>query len=309
MQAAGLNTSRIGINIGAPVDESNEKSAIKIKVGIGKACADAQLSETKALIGGAEVGLSALLSFVASPGKQQELATLIDDLFNGKLQNKFSKDISQVALSGMISYSIYQTDGNRVVVQVKPGALTEDMVTQSVTGVVQGFGVEAATSAEKSELTINASAGVDFHDALEGHSTGLSTLATFGKSFKLEINATSPTDSLVEKKMWEIVSQFQPNSPLGLFKLLKTLDFDVTFRGIDELPADLQRRLKISKEMEKFPQTPKSREGSEEHLFFKQLVELMEPQIDIYATLENVVAIHASIRTPGWGKTFITVHD
>ena len=41
----------------------------------------------------------------------------------------------------------------------------------------------------------------------------------------------------------------------------------------------------------------------------KQLVELMEPQVEITAALENVAAVKLTSHTPGWGKTFVTLHD
>ena len=308
MQSDSTNI-RIGVDVGAPVEEGSEKCSARLDINIGKVSADAQLSEMKALIGGAEVGLSALLSVVASPGKQQELADIIDDLFNGKGPSKLATDISQAALSGMISYRIFQADGNRVVLQLKPGAMTEDMITTQVTGVVQGLGIEAATSNDNVNLSANATSGVDFFDALEGHKTGLSTIATFGKSFSLEINGKCPAGSLVEAKVWELLSQFQPGSPLELLKLMRNIDASFSFKGIDELPADLQRRIAVSKEFEKFPQTPKAREGSEEHIFFKKLIPLIEPQVDIYATLENVAAVRVSVRVPGWGTAFVTTHD
>mmetsp|Transcript_17861 Transcript_17861/g.20382 ORF Transcript_17861/g.20382 Transcript_17861/m.20382 type:complete len:310 (+) Transcript_17861:18-947(+) len=309
MQANPTITSRIGLQIGAPVEEGNEKCSVKVDVNIGKEAANTQLMESKALLGGVDVGLCALITLVAAPGKQQELAAVIEGLTDGKPDIKPAQELKQALLAGFVAVKVYQADGNRVVIQVKPGVMTEDMITQQVTGAIQGFGIEAATTSEKTTVSIHAASGVDFHDALEGHKTELPTVATFGKSLKAEAVATGPANSLLEQKVWEILEQFQPGTPAPLLKLVKALDIDLTFRGIDELPADLQRKLKIAKAMFKFPQTPKSQEGTPELAFFKQLVELLEPKVEITAALENVAALKLTTHTPGWGAAFTTTHD
>ena len=300
---------RIGVDVGAPVEEGNEKSSVNLNINIGKASADAQLSEMKALIGGAEANLSALVSVVATPGNQQTLAETIENLFNGKDSKILPADITQAVANGLVSYKVYQVDGNRVVLQLKPGTATEQMVTAQINGALQGLGIEAATSNENVNISATATAGVDFYDALEGHKTGLSTVATFGKSFSFELKENAPAGSLVEAKVFELISQFKPNSPIGLFKLMRSVDLSFSLRGIDELPADLQRRLKIAKNFEKFPQTLKSREHTEEYQFFKKIVALCEPQVDVYATLENVAALHLTMRLPGWGTGLITTYE
>jgi len=307
----GLTRIRIKGSIGPQFEE---KTSVKFNFDFGQVNADSQLSKLQDLVADRTVetqGLSLFVSFVAAPSKQKELVDSIQNIFEGKESNIISKRIAASINERVLSFKVLEVGSNKVVVQIKPGALSKDILKSQLTKYIQGFGVETAAANGNMGLTINVSSGFNFYDVLEEHKHNLPTLATFCKALSFELITTSLEGSKLNQQLWEILPLLDRLLPIEFLKLMKETDLDLSFRDIKEFPSEFQGLFQLITYfiLPKFPQVPKSREETEEYIFFKKLVNLVEPQIDIFATLENVAAAQLLVRTPGWGTAFVTTHD
>ena len=126
-----------------------------------------------------------------------------------------------------------------MVLKIKAGELVEGEVESQVQSVLS-MGVQDLAAGEEATIKVNILADPDFN--------GLQTLSeqekpTIFNSLKTEIVASTPQGSELDKKILDLLKNFQSaltKTPLVLLQFVSTIDVDINFRGIEEVPQELQ---------------------------------------------------------------------
>jgi hypothetical protein len=303
------NNSRIVIEIGAPID-GNEKTSIRTALNFGKGAAEVQYEKLKSIIGAEEPNLSVVLVLTPAPGKHKELEELIKRILDGHEKGDFAREISKAFKEGLAAYSVLHS-GSNVVLHIKPGPGVSEIISQQVEAIL-GLGIKDLASTEQASINSNLLSGIDFYDLLDLRSKGYTTTAAFWKSFVAELTVKSAAGSQLDTKIFEILKQFLPfisNSPLPLLQFLKSVDIDFSFKDVDELPASFKKGFLDDELSIQFPGVPINEKEGNDCKLFERITEVLQAKVDVYATLEKVVAAHISINAPGFGVALTTVKD
>lgn len=293
------NNSRIGVQMGASTD-GNEKSSLKLEVSLGKNAAETQLEEIKQLTGGEGTSnVSVVIAFNATNGKQQELVSLIKNVFDGSLgdQNPLLGMVAS-AEGELYNFKIIENSDNKVILQVQAAGMAEEFILDQLKSNV-GVGVEELAASNQATLSLNAFAGADFYEVKEAQKAGSWSIDTLSKSFKFEVLTQATQGSHLDKKLLSLLKGIHPyfsSSSLGFLQFLKAIDIDVNLRSLEELPEPLKEKLFDNNPMIKnFPQPIPGFE------FIDKFVHVIEPEVTVYVTVQKVAAVRLNITLPGFG--------
>lgn len=311
MESTSNNCSRIGIELGAPLD-GNEKSSVKLAINFGKGAADLQTEKLKSILGAEDPNLSIVIVFTPVPGKHQELETILLEIIEGKLKDKFTRDISKLFGSGLVSHKIIHS-GSNVILLIKPGPTVEGMLKEQV-GAFLGMGFQDLANSEQAAINLNLASAIEAYDLIEYHNKKYSTVAALWESSMIELTVKTIEGSKLDTKFLDILKSIVPfisAGPLPLLQLLKTVDVDFSFRGVEELPPTLKQTFLSGKNkfMVQTPRVPQTKIDSEELPLVKRITEVLQTGVDVYATLESVAAAHLSIKILGIGVIMTTPQD
>lgn len=306
------NNSRIGIELGAPID-GNEKSSIKFAFNFGKAAADLQTEKLKGIIGAEDPNFSVVIVLTPVPDKEKELEAILKDIMRGKAKGKLARDASELLESGLVSYKVIHS-GSNVVLLLKPGSANEAMLYEYLRVALE-FGVQDLVNTEQAAINFNLVSAIDAYDLLDYHSKKYSTLAALWTSSMIELTIKTLEGSKLDTKLLNILKKLVPvisESPFPLLQFVKTVDVDFSFRDVDELPSSLKQFFGSEDDdttLIQFPRVPDHLKDSDEVVLFKRLTEVLEADIDVYVTVEKIAAAQLNVKIPGFGVMLTTPVD
>ena len=301
------NNSRVGLELGTAPTDGTEKSWVKTSLNFGRNAADIQYEKLKTIIGAEDPNLAVVIVFKPCPGKHQEFEEILRRLLDGSDESDLFRELSGLFQGGMASYNIINS-GVNLVLHVRPGPAIADMITEQI-NMVLGLGVEELAGSEQAQVNLNLVSGIDFHDLLDFHTKGYTTMAAFWQSTLIELTVKSLAGSKLDEKLIGLVKNFVPfisGTPLPLLPLLKTVDVDFSFRSVDELPASIKKEFNDDPGAVQFPRVPKYEKEGKECKLFERITEVLQADIQAYITLEKVAAINIDIRVPGFGVALTT---
>jgi len=297
------NNSRIGIEFGNAPTDGNEKCHVRAVVNFGSPAANLQYEKLKSIIGAEDPNLSVVVILTPAPGKHAELEDLLRRVLDGSEgDSTMVKDVSGMFQGGLASYNIINS-GSNVVLHIKPGPAIADMIAQQAE-VILGMGVKDLAGGEQATVSLSLLSGIDFNDLLEYHTRGYTTMAAFWTSFMVELTIKSLAGSQLNEKLLDLIKAFIPNlsgTPLPLLALMQKIDVDFSFKSADELPASLKKEFNDDPGFVQFPRVPKYEKENTECKLFEKITEILQAHVEVYATIEQVAAIHIDIRAPGFG--------
>lgn len=306
------NNSRIGIEFGAPID-GNEKTSIKLAVNFGRGAADLQTEKLKAIIGAEDPNLSLVFVSTPVPGKSQEYEAILKGILEGQEKGGDNPQlVTGLIAQGLISYKIINS-GDKSILILQPGAAVEPMIKEQV-NMFLGMGVQDLADSEQAAINLNFVSAIDSYDLLDYHNKKYSTLAAFWTSSMLELTVKTVEGSKLSAKLLDLLKSIVPflsATPLPLLQLLQSVDIDFSFRDVEELPPSLKLYFATGddKVSTQIPRVPIGQKDSEPAQLIKKLTEVLQPDVEVYATLDKVAAVQLSIKTPGFGVMLTTPHE
>jgi len=301
----GYSKNRVGFQFGKAI-EGAEKAFIKLAVNLGKPAADLQIEKLKPLLGTANPKYSIVVVLTPAPGKQDQLEELLTRVFEGQEEkNGISDEIYRFKKGPHVPFTVMKS-GTKVVIHIDTAGVVPILLAMFL-----GYGAEEIPATEQASINLNILSGIDFHDLLGLHEQGYSSLSAFLTSFLVELTSKSAPDSKLEKIILRAMQSFSPGLPSSPFPLLgallQTVDVDFAFKSAEELPANIREAFCFDPALKYLPRTDKKVQESQEAKFLNKLKEVLSANIEVYATVEKVAAIHLEISAPGFGVALTTL--
>jgi len=179
------------------------------------------------------------------------------------------------------------------------------MIAGQLDFVLSTEGMKDVVDNQENCILINLKSMNTFSDIEESMQNGDSFIGALLKSLKL--NLTLDIHENLLSSILEILQALDPvfsSSPIGFLQFFKSFNIDVQFGSSQELPDNIRSQLFSNGQIkngigvgEKLPETDKK--------FWRSLASLVESGVEVYANLEDVLALHIESNLPGFGAHFI----
>lgn len=291
--------ARIGVQVGEPLD-GNQKSWLNLELNYGNSGATAVEEQMKELLKGEDPELSLILVLHARPDSKKELAQAAENILKNKYKSKTFAPALGAILMGVVGYKVISLDDDRVVVQFKPGMMSQKKVAE---GVEQMTPALKPAESEEGTLKFSVFTGADFYEMVQNYDAGFKALDTIMKAFKGELSLSSKHGFNVLKKFFEMIEAQNPYAPQmsSLIGLLEFGEIDLTFKGFEEMPEELRKTMGDHEHWGKFPRYPVNKDDTATYDALNAIVDFLAPNFEVYTALKGVAGLKIDGNLPGFG--------
>jgi len=300
---SNLNKSKLSVIFGDEIG-SNQQSSLHVELTLNKQKAQAQALKVKQMIlNQVETATSLTFAFPCLEANQDTLINLLEGIFNGTAHTKMSSDIHHHYTAGRITYYFIKNQ-DKVILVIKPEGELSEIISGQLDFILSTEGMKDVIDNQQNRVLIDAKSINTFSDIEEFMQNGDSFIGALLKSLKFDLTLDIHQDLL--SSIIEILQALDPvfaSSPIGFLQFFKNFNIDVQFSSSQELPDNIRADL-FSKGNIKNGLAVKESSPENDKKFWRSLVGLIEPGVEVYLTLEDVLALHLESNLPGFGGHF-----